>query len=261
MAQSVPGKLSPVVRERGAAFTLIELIASVAIVSVLAVTILLAGRKALQESSLAISANNLRQLSVGGMAYLGDHNQTFWKYVDISSQGYTWWFGYESNTSRALPEGQRSFDGELGPLGGYIPAGVKPDPSFNIGGNAFKPKYKFGYLGIGYNVLLGGSWGGTSTLAKVTAMNQPGQVVVFFTSAQVNNFQAPASAANPMLEEFYGIDNREVTVHFRHHGYAMVIYANGSAGFLPMDPTTRDQRMPKADVGRFAPVGSTLYLQ
>lgn len=261
MALSFPTRLARPVSRKDTAFTLIELLATTAIVSILAVVLFSAARKALEESSLAISANNLRQLSVGGAAYMGEHNQTFWKYVEMVPQGYTYWFGFESTASRSLPEGQRSFDAGSSPLSGYVPAGVKPDPSFNLGGNAFKPKYQFGYLGVGYNVLLGGGWAGTSTLVKGPALADPGKVVVFFTSAQVNNFQAPASVSNPMIEEFYGIDQREITVHFRHHGYAMVTFADGSAGFLPMDPTTRDQRMPKANVGRFAPVGSTLYLQ
>jgi hypothetical protein len=42
-----------------------------------------------------------------------------------------------------------------------------------------------------------------------------------------------------MIEEFYGIDQKEVTVHFRHGTNAMVAFANGSAGFLPMHPVVR----------------------
>lgn len=83
---------------------------------------------------------------------------------------------------------------------------------------------------------------------------------MFATSAQVNTFQAPASAKNPMIEEFYGLDDKEVTVHFRHNGKAMVAFADGSCGFLPMDPSTLDQRDPKALIGRFAPPGSKTYL-
>jgi hypothetical protein len=41
----------------------------------------------------------------------------------------------------------------------------------------------------------------------------------------------------------------------------MVSYASGSVGFLPMDESTRDSRMPEAGVGRFAPVGSFKYLK
>ena len=64
-----------------------------------------------------------------------------------------------------------------------------------------------------------------------------------------------------MLEEFYGVDEKEVTVHFRHNGKAMVSFASGNAGFLDMDESTRDPRMPKANVGRFAPKGDTTYLK
>jgi len=41
----------------------------------------------------------------------------------------------------------------------------------------------------------------------------------------------------------------------------MVAYADGFAGFLPMDESTRDNRAPKANVGPFAPVGSAKYLK
>jgi len=166
-----------------------------------------------------------------------------------------------------LPEGQRSFDPAQSPLAGYVPAGIRPDPSFQLGGNAFKPKYQFGYIGIGYNVLLGGGWLGAAPCLTDWSLSNPSKVVVFATSAQVNNFQKPASSKNPMIEEFYGFDaggapfNNPASVHFRHHGYAMVAYADGSAGFLPMDETTRDNRLPTANIGRFAPIGSTNYLR
>ncbi|HRJ73706.1 MAG TPA: hypothetical protein PLS03_15900, partial [Terrimicrobiaceae bacterium] len=141
-------------------------------------------------------------------------------------------------------------------------AGLRPDPSFALSGQTFKPKYRSGYLGVGYNVLLGGGWtGNPAKLKTYWSLNRPDEVVVFFTSAQVNTFQSPASASHPMLEEFYAIDEREVTAHFRHHGSALVGFANGSAGFLPIDETTRDSRMPKAAVGRFAPKGSKKFLE
>jgi len=64
-----------------------------------------------------------------------------------------------------------------------------------------------------------------------------------------------------MLEEFYGVDESNVTVHFRNNGKAMVSFASGNAGFLEMDESTRDRRMPHANVGRFAPSGDTRYLK
>ncbi|MEX1119390.1 MAG: hypothetical protein WEB60_11420, partial [Terrimicrobiaceae bacterium] len=143
-------------------------------------------------------------------------------------------------------------------------------------GKAYKPKYRFGYLGVAYNVLLAvddgnrnAAWSGRDPQKaqglpipmRLGQLARPDQTVVFATSAQVNTFQAPASASNPMIEEFYGIDDREVTVHFRHGGNAMVAYATGNVGFLPIDESTRDRRAPEAAVGRFAPVGSLQHLR
>ena len=98
-------------------------------------------------------------------------------------------------------------------------------------------------------------------------LSDPSKVVVFCTSAQVNDFQSPASRSHPMLEEFYALDSgvgaqsRYPNVHFRHNGKAMVSFASGNAGFLEMDKSTRDPRMPEANVGRLAPAGSTDWLQ
>ena len=246
------------------AFTLVELLAGVAITAVLAAVVAASGWKVYENSSLAISANNIRQLSAGCANYLAENNYTFWPYRATDQNppaGVTWWFGYESQQSLTSAEGARSFDAGRGPLAGYLPASFRPDPSFKLGGNAFKPKYQFGYIGIGYNVLLGGGWIGTAVRRTYWSLADPSKVVVFATSAQVNTFQKPASLKKPMIEEFYGIDQRETTVHFRHHGYAMVAFANGAAGILPMDKSTLDKRLPKANVGRFAPVGDRKYLE
>ncbi len=243
-----------------------EMLVAVALVVIVAILAIPVAQKLYAESTLAVSANNIRQLTVGATAYLADHRHTFWKYVELQSSeapepGDIWWFGFESLASKGRPEGQRKFDANLGPLAGYVPSSIRPDPGFSVGARAFKPKYQSGYLGIGYNVLLGGGWLGTGPLKRYWELNDPAAVVVFATSAQVNTFQSPASANNPMLEEFYGLDQRERSVHFRMNGKAMVAFASGSAGFLPMDESTRDARAPKANVGRFAPVGSKKYLE
>lgn len=253
---------------RRRAFTLVELLTTVAIVSVLAMLVFAASRNAYRAASLAASANNIRQLAAGAGAYLGDHEQTYWKYREnLPGGGVRWWFGEENAESLRAGEGERFFDPAKGPLGQYIPAGTKPDPSFAIRGKPFKPKYKSGYIGIGYNVLLADKqakrvrgWVGAGEPARFSQIERPGETVVFATSAQVNTFQPPASAKNPMIEEFYGIDDQEVSVHFRHNGKAMVAFASGSVGFLEMDESTRDARDPEADVGRFAPKGSSKYL-
>lgn len=246
------------------AFSVLELSISIALTVVLAALAIPMASKVYEGSSLAISANNIRQLAAGAAAYLADNRHTYWKYVDLKPEeepGNLWWFGFEPAASAGLPEGKRWLEVSRGPLAGYLPSALRPDPSFTLQGRAFKPKYRNGYLGIGYNVLLGGGWLGTGPLKTYWELENPSQVVVFSTAAQVNTFQPPASADNPMLEEFYGLDKQYSTVHFRHRGFAMVAFANGSAGFLSMDESTRDPAMPQANVGRFAPRGEAKYLK
>ncbi len=249
-----------------AAFTMVELLVVIGVIVVLSAVTAPAVWSAYKSSSLAVSANNIRQLSAGGMAYLGDNNYRYWPFLTKTDDGDVWWFGLEPAAHRGKPEGSRVIDVSGGALGAYMPRNMVPDPSFRFTGKPFKPKFAFGYIGVGYNVVLANGWQtvdrpGARQPLRYWDLTKPSEVVVFATSAQVNTFQKPASSGNPMIEEFYGIDHREVTVHFRHGQSAMVGFADGSSGFLPMDPSTRDGRAPEAQVGRFAPRGSFKHLR
>lgn len=258
---------------RDSGLSLVEVLIGAGIVAILAAVSAPVIWKVHETSSLTISANNIRQLAAGAAGYLGDNNYQYWPFLrnstDPQNPGRTWWFGFEPDYSRNLPEGDRVIRIGEGPLGAYMPGSLFPDPSFRLTGKPFKPKFAFGYIGIAYNVVLAGSWETFPPTPKVTPpqplryfdLEKPAEVVVFATSAQVNTFQKPASKSNPMIEEFYGINESEVTVHFRHRGMAMVAFANGAAGFLPMDETTRDPAAPKANIGRFAPKKSLKYLR
>lgn len=245
-------------RERG--FTVVELVVVTAILVILCAVAVPAVWGAYKSSSLAVSAGNIRQLAAGGAAYLADNNYRFWPYrqnaTNAGAAGTMWWFGFETARSMGQPEGQRTIDMTLGPLGPYLPRMMAPDPSFGFTGKPFKPKYKHGYIGIGYNVTLVGSNGwvpGSVPPRRYWDLTNPGTTVVFATAAQVNTFQRPASGRNPMVEEFYGFDDdagKIPSVHFRHHGHAMVAYADGNAGLVELDPATLDRRAPEANVGR-----------
>ncbi len=249
---------------RRSGFTVVELLVVTAIVIILAGVAAPAVWGAYKASSLAVSANNIRQLAAGAASYLGDHNYSFWPYSASGTNaegklGTIWWFGFESSKSKSMPEGQRTIAMDAGPLGPYLPRNIAPDPSFRFTGKPFKPKYTHGYIGVGYNVLLAGgtnAWTGSGEPIRYWNLTNPGGTVVFATSAQVNVFQKPATPKNPMIEEFYGFDDdagKIPSVHFRHNGHAMVAFANGSVGLIPIDPATKDNRAPDADIGRLAP--------
>ena len=245
------------------AFTVVELLVAVATVVILCAVAAPAVWGAYKTSSLAVSANNIRQLAAGGAAYLADNNYRFWPYRRdgevAGAKGAIWWFGFESGKSLGKPEGQRTIDMDNGPLGPYVPRNIAPDPSFGFTGTPFKPKYKHGYIGIGYNVVLAGTNGWMSkggVPLRYWELRRPEKTVVFATAAQVNTFQKPASGRNPMIEEFYGFDDdrgKIPSVHFRHNGHAMVAYATGSVDLVPMDAATADRRAHDANVGRLPP--------
>ena len=230
------------------AFTLIELLVVIAIVATLVGVLLPALSAAKVASARVISAHSLSQLIVGGRLYLSDNNNSFWPYKvgATDGTGTQWWFGFEPSGSSV--EGQRFCDYSKGPLGPYCMAsgGIKTDPAFLLYSPRLKPKYKDGNYGYGYN----------DVLANRNAMQvtSPGQMVVFATCAQVNTFQAPASGANPMIEEFYEINDTQTTVHFRHGRNALAAFLDGSVRPLSMDvdmqPGSQDMRIRTANIGR-----------
>ena len=229
---------------KAAAFTLIELLVVITVVAVVAALALPAYQGVRINASQVIAAGSLRQLGMAGQMYLAEHANVYWKFRADTAAGTTYWFGYETAQSAVLPEGQRTVDyanGALGPYSGGL-RDVHPDPQFTRMGATFKPKFKNGYFPYGYNYLLPD----TSHLA-IPLLNKR---VVFATSAQVNTFQAPASPGHPMLEEFYLVDNFNVTASFRYRGRALCTFADGSTGPLPPEPGSLDARLPDGGVGK-----------
>ena len=226
---------------RHAAFTLTELLVVITIIAVLAALLFPTVEKARVHFWRGVCAHSLNQLGTAGAAYRAEHDGTFWKFREDRREGTVWWFGFESAASRRQAEGERTLELSRGPLGPYVIAsgGVRTDPAFLHFRPRHKPKFKNGNFGYGYNGLLGGGALGRGPLARQSNFAHPAHIAVFATCAQVNTFQPPADSGHPLIEEFYLIDQRETTVHFRFGGKALASMLDGSVQELPMDPTTR----------------------
>ncbi len=243
-------------------FTIVELMVCGVIVAVLA-TILYAGIQGYRARALqAVSANSLRTLGNAALEYTAEHNGKFFPYRRWSPEGgVEWWFGREAGGAGG--EGDRVIEREKGPLGEFIESagGVEICPGMQQYTDIRKAKFAGSSFGYGYNVHLGGGWFGNGPrLNLLTSKHRASDIAVFATCAQVNTFQPPATPDKPMVEEFYGFDRRQKTIHFRFNRKALLFFANGGVRAVEPDQGTMDTKMEDADVGRFSPVGSTKWL-
>jgi len=237
-----------------AGVTVIELLVAMAVIAVLAMLSLQGVGQMRTISQAAYCANSLRELGAATSLYLADHKDTMFAYSKPAPGGILWYFGYETDSSLNSPEGDRTVDVTQAPLYPYVNqvGGVEICPSFPYDSAMWEPKYKGASWGYGYNILLSNS--------NVLGFPRPSRVLLFGDCAQVNNFEAPASPHNPMLEEFYMFDAVDKTTHFRHGGMANILFLDGHVEKFNMYPGTLDTRLPGANVGRFNPPNSTLYL-
>jgi prepilin-type processing-associated H-X9-DG protein len=105
--------------------------------------------------------------------------------------------------------------------------------------------------GYGYNLDLAGA------SVNANKLKAPIQTTLFADAAQVNDFQAPASPDNPMLEEWYYVSwatnfssrSYYPNGHFRHSQRANVVFCDGHAATETMVPGSLDHRLPSQSVG------------
>ena len=243
-----------------AAYTLVELLVTVVIIVILGSITFGGYHKWVQFSGRAVCANNLRLLGSAVNLYLGDYDNFYPPYVTKSKNGRMWYFGEETSPA-GTAEGNRQLDRTAGPLYPYIEQVGKIEVcrAFNYGSALWKPKFKGASYGYGYNWILGGRM--TGKPLNVSSLRSQSGVILFGDCGQVNTFQAPASKSNPMIEEFYIINETDKTVHFRHGGRANILFADGHVESFKPYPGTVDSRMTSEVVGRITKAGSMEMLR
>lgn len=236
------------------AFTLLELLVTIAVIAILAGLSLAGIRKVRSVGQSAACANSLRQLGAAAHMYLSENDQKFFAYSQPAPEGTMWYFGLERGGGPG-GEGDRELDQTAGPLYPYIKHvnGIQSCPAFPFGSALAKPKFKGASWGYGFNTSLSN--------ASAARIELPARIILFGDCAQVNTFQAPASSNNPMIEEFYMIDVANRTIHFRHGTSANMLFLDGHVEGMKLYPGTQDTRIKSEKIGRMTPLGSTEYLK
>ncbi len=238
-------------------FTLIELLVVVAIIGILSAILLPVLTRGKLSAQCAVCQGNLRELGAATQMYWNDNAGHSFSYsIALTNNGELYWFGWIGNGA----EGQRPFDlsvGVLYPYFGGEDIRLCPSPVWNL------PKFElkgtnviFSYACNSY--IFGGP--GQVILNQAKIMH-PADTVAMADAAEVNNFQAPASALNPMFEEWYYVDletnyaspNNYPNTHFRHSQKANVTFADGHVEMEPFVAGSIDPRLPSLYIGQLPP--------
>ncbi|PWU18368.1 MAG: hypothetical protein C5B50_09275 [Verrucomicrobia bacterium] len=233
------------------AFTLIELLVVIAIIGVLAALLLPALSRSKLRAQRIKCTSNLHQLGLAANLYWEDNSGACFLYGGWpTNKGRLYWFGWLSDGA----EGQRQFDATAGALYQYLKGrGVELCPSFDYVSPQFKLKATGASYGYGYNLYLSGTNNGLAI--KIARVTRTSQITLFADAAQINTFQPPASPTNPMIEEFYYVDNtiKPPNAHFRHIQKATVLFCDGHVAPEAFVPGSIDPALPHQFVGRLRP--------
>ncbi len=228
---------------------MVELLVVVTIVAILTSLLWPSFSSAKAQAKQIQCFGHLRQLGIAAQLYWTDNNQRVFPYLGKRlTDGQVYWFGWLQSGS----EGHRRFDPSQGILWPYLQSqGIELCPSFHYQHPKYKHKATGASWGYGYNLHLSPNSDSTPTL--IHQIRRPTEISLFADAAQINDFQPPASFANPLVEEFYYVNDggpAYANGHFRHRCKANVVFVDGHTAALAPAPKSQDLRLPEMFLAR-----------
>ncbi len=263
--------------KRKKAFTLVELLVVISIISLLMALMMPALAKARSQARSTICKFNIRQLAMANIGYANEHDGFF---VPAASDlwqgtgGYHRWHGVRRNQNEP-------FDPRRGPLAGYLSEGkVKECPTrvdFAKGGN-WEQNFEQGCGGYGYNMTyIGGRlWQSSisfkdrySHTTQMGEISKPSETLMFADCAMSisGGHYIEYSFAEPPFFIINGETYPDVyaspSIHFRHDKHANIGWADGHVDShriaKPAGTNIYGVDSAAMNLGWFEPIDNTLF--
>lgn len=254
-----------------AGFTLLEMLAVLALILLLATVIATASQAAIANAKRIACANNLRQLYLANVAYTVEHNGYAPAAADLYGKNLERWHGARTGT-------RKPFDGASGPLSSYLDGGrVRACPCQGrfakaASANAFEAAcggYGYNAVGVGSRTYLLGMCAAANAEGMLPdQIMDPSHTVMFCDTA----FPQPYGSKPKYLIEYSfaeayhwvmapGTESKyraDPSIHFRHRGKANVVWCDGHISAEKMK-TRAQAHFTNFKIGWFGPADNTLF--
>jgi prepilin-type N-terminal cleavage/methylation domain-containing protein/prepilin-type processing-associated H-X9-DG protein len=261
-----------VMKNRNHAFTLIELMVTVAIVALLMVMLIPALQAAKAMGAKAACAANLRHLHAANTLYAGDRGHYVAAASDLLTTNRKRWHGGRTGAGH-------SFRAELGPMQDYLGSSgeLRRCPALrsvetNSSANAFESScggYGYNAIGVGSRIYQHGFNSAAMAQGMKPEMIANASETVMFADCA---FPQPYGPNPDYLIEYSFAEpyhwvlqagqesgmQANPSVHFRHRGRALVVWCDGHVSDEVME-TTAQSYLTAMNVGWFGPEDNTYW--